>query len=94
MDFVIEACNACTNLAIVFPTNHTEQEIIAAGFEELSSADTKCCCGAIDGLLIWLEKPCNDQRMIVQVGSGKFFCGRKKKFGLNMQGLCDTKKVF
>ncbi len=30
----------------------------------------------------------------VKCGAKKFFCGRKKKFGLNMQGVCDLRGCF
>ena len=48
------------------------------------------CAGAIDGILIWIEKPTSDECEAAKCGPKKFFCGRKKKFGLNMQGTCDA----
>jgi DDE superfamily endonuclease len=31
---------------------------------------------------------------VTKCGEIKFFCGRKKKLGLNMQGVCDAKRRF
>jgi hypothetical protein len=47
--------------------------------------------GAIDGILIcWIHRP--SERDCVKSGcsAGKFFCGRKKKFGLNCQAVSDV----
>jgi hypothetical protein len=45
--------------------------------------------------MIWInqptEKDCADNNFS---GPKKFFCGRKRKFGLNMQGVCDSKCRF
>lgn len=30
----------------------------------------------------------------LKIGPSKFFCGRKKKFGLNMQAVCDARRRF
>ena len=37
------------------------------------------------------RKPLSTQCDKVGVNSGKFFCGRKGKYGLNLQGVCDVK---
>ena len=44
---------------------------------------------AIDGMLLWTEKPYLTECQKVGVDSGKFYCGRKGKYGLNMQVVCD-----
>ncbi len=46
--------------------------------------------GAIDGILIWVHKPSPKDCVDAGCSSGKFFCGRKKKFGLNCQAVCDV----
>ena len=58
---------------------------IANDFRKASGAGFDCCAGVIDGLLIWVHKP--SQKCCCRAGcqDGKFFCGRKKKFGLNFQ---------
>ena len=52
------------------------------------------CCAAIDGMLIWIERP--SERDCIEAGCGakKFFCGQKHHFGLNMQGTCDSEGRF
>ena len=52
------------------------------------------CVGFIDGMLLWMEKPFQKHCEKVGVDSGKFYCSRKGKFGLNMQGVCDARQSF
>ena len=52
------------------------------------------CAGCIDGLLIWTNRPTKPVLMEASLGANKFFCGRKKIFGLNMQAICDHKRRF
>ena len=86
---VTEAVNMTENLAIKFPSDHTEQKAIAQGFKEKSTIGLDTCVSPVDGMLIWMHKPWDAECKQAGVGSKKFFCGRKKKFGLNMQGSCD-----
>ena len=94
LDYVIYAINSCDQLKIKFPTDHASQLDIAEGFKKRSKANIDCCCGAIDGMLVWIEKPSEKECARVGVGSAKFYCGRKKKFGLNLQAVCDHKRRF
>ena len=41
-------------------------------------------------MLLWTEKPNANECQKVGVDSGKFFCGQKGKFGLNLLGVCDS----
>jgi DDE superfamily endonuclease len=41
-------------------------------------------------LLIWIERPSAADCAEAHCGAKKFFCGRKHKFGLNLQGTCDA----
>jgi DDE superfamily endonuclease len=41
-----------------------------------------------------MEKPSKADCLKAQCGSKKFFCGRKHKFGLNLQGTCDAEGKF
>jgi len=90
----VNAVNKCDSLRIQFPADHNQQRAIAAGFKRKSRAGFDNCAGAIDGILVWIEKPylaeCDD----AQTGVKKFFCGRKKKFGMNMQAVCDHEGRF
>ena len=53
-----------------------------------------CCVGATDGMLIWMNKPSTTDQKVIGFGPSKFFCGQKKKYGLNMMGVCDSKRRF
>ena len=41
-------------------------------------------------MLLWTQNPNKTNCKEAKVGSGKFFGGRKKKFGLCFQGVCDV----
>jgi hypothetical protein len=91
---VIDAINQTSSLAIKFPESHEEQQKIALDFKNKSSAGFDNCVGAVDGILIWILKPTVEDCAKTCCGPAKFFCGRKKKFGLNMQGTCDAQRRF
>jgi DDE superfamily endonuclease len=91
---VIDAINVEPNLAIHFPEDHEEQLQLADDFKKKSQAGFSNCMGAIDGILIWIHKPTKADVKLTNCGAAKFFCGRKKKFGLNMQAVCDSKRRF
>ena len=91
---VVNAINQTKELDISFPTDHQEQRNIAKGFLAKSAAGFDNCVGAIDGLLIWIQKPSADECLIAQCGAKQFYCGHKHKFGLNLQGICDSQGRF
>ena len=91
---VVHATNECSSLDFQFPSTLAECQSISNEFSLRSKAGFTNCIGCIDGLLIWLEKPLKDQCNEVGVDSGKFLCGRKGKFGLNLQGICDARRRF
>lgn len=91
---VVDAVNACRELAIEFPSDHNKQRQLAAEFQAKSEADFAGCVGAIDGLLIWIEKPSEKNCELAECGPKKFFCGRKGKSGLSLQGTCDANRKF
>lgn len=91
---IVDAINQAEQLNIEFPRCHEEQEKIAEGFRRKSEIDIDCCVGAIDGVLIWIHKPTDADCGSMGFGPVKFFCGRKKKFGLNMQAVCDANRRF
>lgn len=86
---VVRAINACSTLKIQFPDDHASQQQLADGFRERSDAGFGCCVAAIDGMLIWIERPSLRDCQSANCGPKKFMCGRKKKFGLNLQGTVD-----
>ena len=91
---VVHATNECSSLDFQFPSTLAKCQSISNEFSLRSKAGFTNCIGCIDGLLIWLEKPSKDQCNEVGVDSGKFLCGQKGKFGLNLQGICDARQRF
>jgi hypothetical protein len=89
--YVVDAINRHPHFNIAYPVDHNVQHAIAEGFRQVSSANFKCCAGAIDGILIWIHKPSESDCIKSGCDSGKFYCGRKKKFGLNCQAVSDVR---
>jgi hypothetical protein len=91
---VVDAINKCPGLNIIYPTDHEKQKKVVKGFEGKSRVGFRICAGAIDGMLVWIEQPrrrdCNDMNS----GPRIFYCGRKHKFGLNLQAVCDSQGRF
>lgn len=87
---VVDAVNRSNQLNFKYPTDHQEQQGIAAGFATKSKAGFNCCAGAIDCMLVWLERPSEKSCAVAQCGAQKFFCGRKHKYGLCLQAVCDS----
>lgn len=82
-------------MAIKYPTTEEEQRKIARGFQRKSTrAHFDCCAGAIDGILIWTHKPTLKECEKTKQTQIKYLCGRKKKYGLNMQAVCDSQGRF
>ena len=52
------------------------------------------CVGCVVGMLVWITQPSKRVMDSCDVGTGKFFCGRKKKFGMNLQAICDHELRF
>ena len=91
---VVHATNACTTLQFSFPTTSAQCESIASEFSCRSKAGFRNHIGCIDGMLVWTENPSKKQCMEVGVDNRKFYCGRKGKFGLNLQAVCDARHRF
>jgi hypothetical protein len=87
----VDAINRYPRFNIAYPDNHNRQRYIAEGLYKASSAGFRCCAGAIDGILIWVHKPSPKDCVDAGCSSDKFLCGRKKKFGLNCQAVCDAR---
>jgi hypothetical protein len=88
---VTEAINQCNEFHIQYPEDASEQRKIAADFQAHSEVGFDKCAGCIDGILIWTHKPTKKDAAETGVGEGKFFCGRKHKFGLNCQVVSDRR---
>jgi hypothetical protein len=91
---VIDAIHACNELDIEYPKEEAEQRRIAEGFRLISETDFDICAGCIDGILVWTEKPSRDECDVMKVGEKRFMCGRKGKFGFNLQAVCDSRGPF
>jgi hypothetical protein len=91
---VVEAINRCPGLDIIFPSDPEEQRAMAALFKAKSSAGIDCCVGAVDGILIWIHRPSETDCTTAACAPAKFFCGRKHKYGLNCQAVCDARGRF
>ena len=89
---VVNAVNSCPDHAFdcSFPKKHEDQRRIAEEFCRVSDAHFDNCAGPIDCMLLWLEQPSLASCEAAGVGRLKFFCGRKKKYGLGLQAVCDA----
>ena len=92
--YVVEASNKKKEWYIEYPQSHEQQLPISAEYKEVSSVDFGVCAGAIDGILIWINRPTLEESRKVGVDQQKFYCGRKHKFGLNCQAVCDVRGRF
>ena len=91
---VVHAVNNANELMLQFPQTIEECAATANEFAARSKAGFNNCVGCIDGVLLWIEKPGKKECATVGVDSGKFYCGRKGKYGLNMQAVCDARRRF
>jgi hypothetical protein len=91
---VVEAVNKHAPFFIEYPADHEKQKEIASAFYNASSAGFDSCAGAIDGILIWTQKPSEKEAAKCGLGRKKFLCGRKNKFGLNCQAVSDCRGKF
>ena len=68
---------------------HFQHKSMTTDFTFRSKAGFDHCVGCIDGMLLLTEKPYLTKCQKVCVDSGKFYCGIKGKYGLNMQAICN-----
>jgi hypothetical protein len=87
---VVEVVNNYPQFRITYPSSVGEQEKIVAGFEKASSVGFNVCAGAVDGILIWMQKPNVNEAKRVGVDQKKFLCGCKHTFGLNCKAVADV----
>ena len=93
--YIVDAINAHPNLQISYLHDPSEQRLITESFRKKSGAYFDYCTGAVDGILVWVHKPLEDECEKARCSSaGKFFCGSKHKFGLNCQAVCDSRGKF
>ena len=87
---VVDAVNTAMELKFEYPADHTQQKAVAKEFKECSQAGFDNCGGAMDGMMIWTECPTLASCEAAMCGRLKFFCGRKKKYGIGLQAICDA----
>ena len=90
---VVDAINNHPSFGMVFPIDDDERLAhIEAGFRAKSTNQLhRGCVGAIDGLFVKIRRPnypTEDEH------PARFFCGRKKAYGLNVQAVCDADRRF
>jgi DDE superfamily endonuclease len=92
---VVDLINESPELSpLKYPSCYHIQRQIAKDFEARSKVCFCNCGGCIDGILLWIEKPTKADCEMAGVDSGKFYCARKAKYGLNMQAVCDARRRF
>ena len=88
---VIDAINENPALEIVCDNSISALRTRSAQFMERSTHDIfQYCTGAIDGLAVHIRAPSNAEVM----NQSRFYSGSKKKYCLNMQGVCDARCRF
>ncbi|KAL3789801.1 hypothetical protein ACHAWO_000272 [Cyclotella atomus] len=92
--YVVDAVNRAKGFDISYPESADEQQKIASGFARISSVHFSNCGRSIDGILIWILKPTLEDAKRAGVDQQKFFCGRKNKYGLICQAVCDARGRF
>ena len=70
---IVDAINKCPQFVISYPVALEEQRKIAAGFEAASTPGIRNCAGAIDGILIWMQKPSLKEAKKAGVDQKKFY---------------------
>jgi hypothetical protein len=91
--FVIGAINKCRELASKFLSDHSKQRNISDGFHcKSSTSGISCCVECSDSIVIWTHKPTKEDNAASGVDKSKPACGRKHKFGLNLQAVCNHRE--
>ena len=65
---IVDAINSCSAFRIKFPTCHRKQREIAEDFRDKSSVGFDNCTEAVDGILIWKNKP--SKHILAKAGLG------------------------
>ena len=97
---VVHAVNTCPQLQLMFPESQGDCKELATEFIGQSQAGFNNCVGCIDGMLLWMEKPCccgwksqannNVQRLVLIVANFTV----KGKYRLNLQAVYDARHNF
>lgn len=87
---IVDAFHQLKVFDLSFPDSHDKQCKITQKFKKKSEADFDCCVGAVDSILVWTNRPSKSCCKSAGCNAGKFFCGRKLKYGLNCQAICNS----
>jgi hypothetical protein len=88
---VVEAVHSLDEFIIEYPDSEKVQLKLACKFQSVSEVEFSNCAGVIDGILIWILKPLEEDVATAGCGRWKFFCCCKGKFGLNCQAVSDVR---
>lgn len=69
--FVVKAVNTCIEFEIKYPSKCCDKKTIVNGFADVSDTGLMSCASAIDGILIWIQKPSENQVSIAEAGREK-----------------------
>ena len=97
MDSVWHVAHAVNNLPefrIEYPSSVNEQRKIAADFERVSGVGFNNCAGAIDGVLIWIQKPSLREAKRVGVDQMNFFAVERASLGSTVKPLAMSMAEF
>jgi hypothetical protein len=78
---VVEAVNSCDESSIEYPESKTAQLKITHDFENVSKVKFSNCAGAIDGILIWILKPSEEDANEAGCGRRIFFVVARENLG-------------
>ena len=92
---MVDTVTGSEEIDTTFRSGHAKQRKRLCGFQRKSPlAGFSICAGYINGSVIWTHKPTKADCEDSGVDETTFFCGRKDKFGLNIQAVCTHKKRF
>ncbi len=83
--------NSLDEFIIEYPDLEEAQLKLACKFQSVSEVKFSYSAGAIDGILIWILKPLEEDAAAAGCVRRKLFCGCKGKFGLNCQAVSDVR---
>ena len=71
--YVVDAINAHPEFQMSYPADHEQQRAIAESFRRKSAANFECCAIAVDGILVWIHKPSEEDCAKAGCSEGKLF---------------------
>ncbi len=66
--FVVDAINQVDEFRIQYPSDNDRQQRIADEYAAVSGIGFPNCTGCVDGLLIWIEKPSEEEAKRAGIG--------------------------